>query len=356
VLTQTLKKTANSVPLAINSLVNGSFCLTIEGTNICNDPGDSKVSGPAVTIANAMKYSLNTSFDLLASRAGPDAVAATAHAAGIAKTDANGGPTLVDSNGHTSFGIGIGDYPVTPLDQAVGFGTFADNGKQHNAYFVQKVTDSTGSVVYQHRVGGTQALDPKVANDVTLTMEPIAAYSHDPLSGGRVSAAKTGTEGIQNDPMGNNSDAWMVGYTPQVSAAVWVGSGDSVTPIYNAAGNPEYGSDLPGKTWALFMDSYLAKAPNLPMASKQLITGGTNPAPTATPSPSPTPTPTPTKGSTSSGPSPTPSPTGAASTSVASSSSAVVTPTPPVITPSPVCTTGLLGVVTCSSPPAAPGG
>ena len=66
----------------------------------------------------------------------------------------------------------------------------------------------------------------------------------------------------------------MVGYTPQVSAAVWVGSGNSTTPIVNAYGAPEYGRDLPGKTWALFMNTYLAGKPNLPMATKQMITGG----------------------------------------------------------------------------------
>ena len=76
----------------------------------------------------------------------------------------------------------------------------------------------------------------------------------------------------------------MVGFTPQVSAAVWVGSGNSTGPIVNAAGRPEYGADLPGKTWALFMDTYLAGQPALPMATKQLITGGQN---ESTPTPTP---------------------------------------------------------------------
>ncbi len=68
----------------------------------------------------------------------------------------------------------------------------------------------------------------------------------------------------------------MVGYTPQVAAAVWTGSGNSTSPIYDSWGSPEYGSDLPGKTWKLFMDTYLAGKPALPMATRQLIVGGTN--------------------------------------------------------------------------------
>ena len=89
----------------------------------------------------------------------------------------------------------------------------------------------------------------------------------------------TGTVGIEASSgapaseVGQNSDAWMVGYTPQVSAAVWVGSGSSTDPIYSASGGQEYGRDLPGRTWKLFMDTYLAKAPKLAMATKQQVTG-----------------------------------------------------------------------------------
>ncbi|MEO6885178.1 MAG: penicillin-binding transpeptidase domain-containing protein, partial [Jatrophihabitantaceae bacterium] len=305
---------------------------------------DADVSSSSVSIANAMKYSLNTTFDQLAQQAGPPNVAKTAHAAGIARTNSNGDPTLVGSSGQTGFGIGIGDYPVSPLDQAVGFATF-DNGGVHNAaYFVQKATDSSGTIVYQHKAAPNRALDAKVANDVTLSLQPIAAWSNDPLSGGRVSAAKTGTEGIFNDPNGNNSDAWMVGYTPQVSVAVWTGSGNSTTPIFNANGAPEYGSDLPGRTWQAFMNSYLADKPSLPMVTKQMITINGD---TITPTHSASPTPSPTK-------SKSPSPSNTRKTTFAPVSTTppvtglpTVTPSP---TPSPVCTTPLLGPVKCTMP------
>ncbi len=284
VLTQTLKKSPGTKPLTISSFVNGSYCVPIQGRQICNDPGDEGVSSSSVQLALAMKYSLNTTFDQLAVQAGPNHVAATAHAAGIPKIDSDGHRTLVSANGQTGFGIGIGDYAVRPMDQAVGFATFANNGARNEAYFVQKATDSGGDTVYQHKKDPARTIDPKVANDVTLTLEPVAAWSGDPLANGRVNAAKTGTEGIPGTTQ--NSDAWMVGYTPQVSAAVWAGSGNSTTPIYNSFGAPEYGSDLPGKTWQLFMNTYLGGRANLPMATKQLITGGVSTAPV---SPKPTP-------------------------------------------------------------------
>ena len=62
----------------------------------------------------------------------------------------------------------------------------------------------------------------------------------------------------------------MVGYTPQVSAAVWVGTGFR-KPIYNADGSPLYGADLPGKTWKLFMDTYLKGKKHEKLPTKQQI-------------------------------------------------------------------------------------
>jgi membrane peptidoglycan carboxypeptidase len=330
---------------AINSIVDGSQTRVIDGTTISNDPSDAQYAGH-VTLAFAMKVSLNTAFDGLAADIGPSNVAATAWAAGIPKTH-NGERTLTSPDGATHFGIGIGDYSVRPLDQAVGFATFADGGIEHQGYLVQEVTDADGHVLYKHKQTSQRAFDPRVANDVTLTLRPVASFSGVALDG-RESAAKTGTEGIQSGPNeGRNSDAWMVGYTPQVSTAVWVGSGDSRQAIYNTDGGNEYGRDLPGQAWKAFMDSYLSGKPALSMASTQQIGGGQDsytpppPAPTTTATPTPTPTtsasstpsstsPTPTPSRTSptpSTPSPTPTPTTSSPTSTRSRLTRSPTPT-----------------------------
>ena len=328
VLTQTLDQTKNKDHLAINSYVDGSYCKKIDGTKICNDPGDYSLSSSHILLSLAMKYSLNTTFDQLAFEAGPENVAATAHAMGIPQTDSNGAKTLVDKSGSTSFGIGIGDYPVTPLDQASGFATLANGGKQNDAFIVEKATGSDGTVVYTHKPDEKQAIDKKVANDVTLTLEPVASWSGVPLADGRTNAAKTGTEGI-SPTSPDNSDAWMVGYTPQVSAAVWVGTGLS-KPIFNASGSPEYGSDLPGHAWKLFMDTYLAGQPNMQMATEQMIdANGDQPAPSPTYTP-PTTTPTPTTT--------TPKPTFSVTSGFPTPTKTKPTPTPTTTTPTPTPT------------------
>ena len=88
---------------------------------------------------------------------------------------------------------------------------------------------------------GEQRIDKAVADNVTSAMQPIAGWSrgHN-LAGGRPSAAKTGTNQLGDTDA--NRDAWMVGYTPSLSTAVWVGTTEGTKPLENKSGSPVYGS------------------------------------------------------------------------------------------------------------------
>ncbi|MBE7189743.1 transglycosylase domain-containing protein, partial [Jatrophihabitans endophyticus] len=66
-LTQTLRQTVGKAHYALDSESLVHRCQRVEGTKICNDPGDDDIAGQTVTLADALKYSLNTVFDDLAS-------------------------------------------------------------------------------------------------------------------------------------------------------------------------------------------------------------------------------------------------------------------------------------------------
>ncbi len=108
---------------------------------------------------------------------------------------------------------------------------------------------------------GEQRIDKAVADNVTSAMQPIAGYSrgHN-LAGGRPSAAKTGTNQLGDTDA--NRDAWMVGYTPSLSTAVWVGTTEGTKPLENASGSPVYGSGLPSDIWKATMDGALEGTDN----------------------------------------------------------------------------------------------
>lgn len=233
------------------------------------------------TLKEAITRSLNTTFYGLALEIGPEKVAAVAHAAGVVPVNPDTGEATLQKDNVTGAGIGIGEYEVTAVDQASSFATFATGGVYRPPHFIQKVTDSNGEVIYEAVDQGKQVLPANVANDVSFALEDVAEYSHDALDEDRPVAAKTGT--VQLDDV-NNKDAWMVGYTPQLSTSVWVGS-DGSDALINADGDPIYGSGLPGKIWKAYMDVILAGSELIPLPSKPSIGPATEPAPPTTDAP-----------------------------------------------------------------------
>jgi membrane peptidoglycan carboxypeptidase len=253
----------------------------------------------ACTLKEAITKSLNTTFYGLAFDVGPPKVADTARLAmgidgswpddnSVPKT-LRGKPSLASpDNGQTGGSIGIGEYEVRPIDQAVGFATLAAGGMYHQRHFVAQIADGAGGVL--KAVTGAehakQAIPADVASDVTFAMEDVATASKRGLDGNRPVASKTGTQGLNNV---DNSDAWMVGYTPSISTAVWMGT-QGLGPIKNAQGKIIYGSGLPGQIWQEFMNTVLAGTPKEPLPSKALIKGDPSkgiPEPTTT-APAPT--------------------------------------------------------------------
>ncbi|MBD0860740.1 penicillin-binding protein [Gordonia sp. zg691] len=228
------------------------------GLTVENSDGESCGS---CNLATAMKMSLNTVYYRLMMdlKGGAQAVADAAHKAGVAESFGNIEKTLQEANGSPEGGVVLGQYQSRVIDMASAYATLAASGVYHEPYFVQKVVDSDGQVLYERRNEGKRVFPAKVADTVTAALEPIAAYSngnslYDSSLGSRPSAAKTGT--VQLGDTGQNKDAWMVGYTPQLSTAVWVGTSDG-TALTNYNGAPIYGSGLPSQIWKSAMDAAL---------------------------------------------------------------------------------------------------
>ncbi|MBA3801024.1 MAG: penicillin-binding protein, partial [Geodermatophilaceae bacterium] len=183
----------------------------------------------------------------------------------------DGTPTLA-RDGVTASAIGIGEYEVRPIDQAHAFSTFAAGGIERPTYFISQIADSAGNVLYSNDgADGEQVIAPEVASDVTYALSDVADYSNDELADGREVACKTGTTQLNDEA---NKDAWMVGYTAQLSTAVWVGT-DNNEPLLTAEGRLVYGSGLPGKIWQAYMNATLAGAEQLSLPDEALIEGDT---------------------------------------------------------------------------------
>ncbi|WP_454561731.1 transglycosylase domain-containing protein [Mycobacterium haemophilum] len=239
--------------------------LTVDGIKITNDEGE---SCGTCNIAEALKLSLNTSYYrlMLKLRNGPQAVADAAHQAGVASSFPGVAHTLSEdgNGGPPNNGIVLGQYETRVIDMASAYATLAASGVYHRPHFVQKVVNAEGQVLFDASTSdnsGDQRIAKAVADNVTAAMQPIAGYSrgHN-LASGRPSAAKTGT--VQLGDTTANKDAWMVGYTPSLSTAVWVGTVEDNVPLVTASGAAVYGSGLPSDIWKSTMDGALKGTAN----------------------------------------------------------------------------------------------
>jgi membrane peptidoglycan carboxypeptidase len=303
VLAAALQNSPDTVGL--NTMYDGSDNQTIAGQVVHNSDGESAAQ---IDVKDAMTESINTVFYQMGYQVGVNNVRHAAWDAGIPKQITSGlGSTFdtlqnVDSdgkgNGTTELGISIGQYQVRPIDQAQGYATFANDGMYVPLHFVSRVTDSSGGQVYQFATTPKPAFssdattNASIARTVTESMSDVAAHSNDGLAGNRPSAAKTGT--AQYLKTGHNSEAWMVGYTPQTVTAVWFGNKKQPAAIYgdyhNGKGKEHgydvYGREEPGYIWQDFMNANLSGKPVKQFSQAQLMTGA---APSTSDTP-PTPT------------------------------------------------------------------
>jgi membrane peptidoglycan carboxypeptidase len=265
----------------------------VNGIKITNVEGE---GCGTCNIAEALKRSLNTSYYrlMLKLKNGPVDVAKAAHDAGIADSFPGVDHTLSEDGkgGPPNNGIVLGQYQTRVLDMASAYATIAASGVYHRPHFVQKVVNADGQVLFDASTqdnSGEQRIDKAVADNVTAAMQPIAGYSrgHD-LAGGRPSAAKTGTNQLGDTDA--NRDAWMVGFTPSLSTAVWVGTTEGTKPLVNKSGSAVYGSGIPSDIWKSTMDGALKGTDNESFPKPTEI-GGYAGVPAAPPPPPSTPAP-----------------------------------------------------------------
>ena len=134
--------------------------------------------------------------------------------------------------------LGIGQYPVTVLDQANAMATFAAGGLRATAHFVQQVT-AGGRVVYSDT-------PPDPGQPRVLGAAELADVSYALSKSGQVPgmAVKTGNWAYGQDPT-QNAHAWSIGYTSALAAAIWVGNKADERPLRDRTNATVWGSGLP---------------------------------------------------------------------------------------------------------------
>ena len=154
--------------------------------------------------------------------------------------------------------LATGANPMSPLDMASGAQTIANEGLHMEPYYVEYIDDWRGERVYTHDDPGVQVLDRGVALQAVDVLKGVLTNGTGRRYPLNVPAAgKTGTQV-------NNTNAWFVGFTPQLTTAVWVGDPDAYTPMVNV---PEFdqervqGGLYPTQIWQAYMNNAHAFLP-----------------------------------------------------------------------------------------------
>ncbi len=205
---------------------------------------------PSLTLLEATVFSVNVPYSYLMQWLGPERVVAAAQAAGIT-TPLTPTATAV-----------LGTEEVSVLEMASAYGTFASGGLRVEPVLVTRIETPDGSVLYEHVPRFTRAFDETVAEQVTVALtEAVRRGTGQQARIGRPVAGKTGTtEG--------NHDAWFVGYTPELSAAVWVGFPQGNRPL-EAPDTPYTitGGTWPAQIWSRFAIAALSGIPYAPAST-----------------------------------------------------------------------------------------
>jgi len=133
----------------------------------------------------------------------------------------------------------LGANNIAPLTMAAAFATFASNGTFCTPIAIDSILDSEGNSVAVPASQCSQAITPEIASTVTYALHQVTASNDRQATGreARISgyeiAGKTGTA---ND----DSAAWFIGYTPQVTTAVWNGFSDRLDAMMNITINGRY--------------------------------------------------------------------------------------------------------------------
>lgn len=219
------------------------------------------LEGGTMSLTQATADSVNTAFVALAQMVGVCPIQETETRMGLHLAD--GSPIPKDSVSS----ILLGAREVSPMTVASAYGSLANEGVHCSPVPIQAITGPDGKELPIMKPGTTncQAVTkPEVANGVAQIMTSVltdGTAKASALDGGRIAAGKTGTTN-------GNRQTWFVGYTQQLTTAVWVGQPvdqsqtlDNVR-LANSFYPTVFGASIAAPLWKSIMDHALAGQPN----------------------------------------------------------------------------------------------
>jgi len=148
--------------------------------------------------------------------------------------------------------LALGASDLTLMEHTSAFTVFPDDGIHIEPHYIRRVTSYDGAILEEPRPQVTDVVPPEVARTMVAMLEEVVQFGTGVRAKelGRPSAGKTGTT---ND----FTDAWYIGFTPQITAGVWVGNDDKRISL----GKKETGARAALPIWLEFMQQAVQGTP-----------------------------------------------------------------------------------------------
>src|SRR5690606_27234097 len=138
--------------------------------------------------------------------------------------------------------VALGAYEVTLLELTNGFSVFAKGGYVTPPYLIEEITSPLGQQLYV-RAPSTPAFaydSVRAGQMVRMLRKVVTSGTGTRAAFDWPAAGKTGTSQEWRD-------AWFIGFTPELTAGVWLGD-DGGRPMRQVTGG-----ELPAEIWRRFM-------------------------------------------------------------------------------------------------------
>src|SRR5271154_5800721 len=154
--------------------------------------------------------------------------------------------------------LALGAADMRLLEHVSAFTVFPNDGIRIDPHMIRRVTSYDGALLEEAHPEVHDVLAPEVAHTMTAMLEEVVQFgtAMKAKTIGRPAGGKTGTTQ-------DFTDAWFIGFTPQITAGVWVGYDDKQISL----GKKESGAQAALPIWIEFMEQGMAGIPVLNFAN-----------------------------------------------------------------------------------------
>ena len=200
-----------------------------------------KYEGGAMTMANGLAWSVNGVAAYIMKQVGPKRFADY-----IDKQI--GLPTKIDP--YPSMALGACDLSL--YEMLWGYTIFPSGGFSARPYYISRIEDKNGNVLDRFDTERKEVISQATAYTMTRMMQGPVDFGTAAGLRNRLGVAEMGGKtGTTND----NSDAWFMGYIPQLMAGAWIGCDDRFIHLEGGLG---YGAQAARPIWEYFFAKVLA--------------------------------------------------------------------------------------------------